>query len=77
MKSEQECKEDLGLIGKVLALTALMTLILSQVGCAGIGFKAETYRIDERQESQKTEASNTKPLACYLWRDCQGVSHAS
>jgi hypothetical protein len=38
-------------------------------GCTGIelGGRLGVYRVDERQESQKT---HNVPLACYLWRKC-------
>lgn len=49
-----------------LALAAIIVVLMS--GCAGVGFKSELYRIDEREESQKT---HHVPLKC-LFTDCRG-----
>lgn len=42
-------------------VVALIFAIGALSGCAGMGVKLETYRIDEMQGSQKT---HNKPLRC-------------
>jgi ligand-binding sensor domain-containing protein len=51
---------------RTLLCCALLCLLS---GCTGIelGGRLGVYRVDERQESQKT---HNVPLACYLWRKC-------
>lgn len=51
----------------LLALAGIVMVLMT--GCAGIGVKGELYRIDERQESQKT---NAVPLKC-LFVECGGL----
>jgi hypothetical protein len=53
-------------IGNLVMGGLISLLIMTQTGCAGMGVKAEMYRIDERQESQATHA---KPLRC-LFVNC-------
>lgn len=51
-------------------LLGLLGLVLSCLSaCTGmeIGAKAGIYRVDERQESQRT---HNVPLKCYLWANC-------
>ena len=56
-------------------LFGLLGLVLSCLSaCTGmeIGAKAGIYRVDERQESQRT---HNVPLKCYLWADCSKTSN--
>lgn len=46
-----------------LSLTAITVLT---TGCAGIGVRAETYRIDEKFETQNTYKSETKGFKCWF-----------
>ena len=56
-----------GLIAVCLVVCGFVT------GCTGmeVGAKLGVYRVDERQESQRTYSV---PLKCYLWEDCSGSS---
>lgn len=54
---------------KKLILMALGLILSCLSACTGMEFGAKVgvYRVDERQESQRT---HNVPLKCYLWADC-------
>ena len=64
MKQGNEKMNTLQWIGFVAVLAGMMCF---GTGCAGmeVGGRLGVYRVDERQESQKTYA-NQKPAICYL-----------
>ena len=50
-------------------IAGVIAVAANCIGCTGIEFgaKAGIYRVDERQESQRT---HNIPLKCYLWANC-------
>jgi hypothetical protein len=50
-------------------IAILATIAATLSACTGmeLGAKVGLYRVDERQESQRT---HNVPLKCYLWANC-------
>lgn len=55
------------LIGNVFKMVAALVMIACSA-CTGIeiGGKAGIYRVDERQDSSRTNVENRVPLKCYF-----------
>lgn len=56
---------------RTISLVILATIAATLSACTGmeLGAKVGLYRVDERQESQRT---HNVPLKCYLWANCSG-----
>lgn len=50
----------------IIVVIILLMLAIGLTGCSGLGVRAEMYRIDEMQSSERTF---NKPLKC-LFTDC-------
>lgn len=57
----------------IIPLLIAAYLAFNMIGCAGMGVRAEAYRIDEMQGSQRTF---NKPLKC-LFINCNDYSERS
>ncbi len=59
--------------GAVIPWAIAAYLAFNMIGCAGMGVRAEAYRIDEMQGSQRTF---NKPLKC-LFINCNDTTERS